>query len=529
MDRSFSYSRIVVAVATAIIVISTITLSIVSYRYTVGRENVIETSLIQLNYNLARQQVDHIEKKIIDNDRLLYDMADVDAPAEWPAQAERIKTADLNVDQVWFLRPNGDRLYPPYSPEIRKLYGAFTSSFRAKELDLDKLASNQTHHLHQERADVAQEKPDRYFFASYVMKQDRKGEKFIVCYQMNTEKMVSLMDGYLRDLLPRFYVSIVDFDGNGIYGQPFSSSIRSGKYFLELRFPSTLYKWILQVVPRNYTEIESDVRNQRRTNLIFIVLSTSVILCSLAVIYAAGRRERQLRQLKEDFISNVSHELKTPLSLIRMFSEVLVTGRVRTEQKKQEYYRVIHDESDRMSHLVANLLDFARLERSSRKVKLEKISIPQLVKKELEAHRYQIQNAGFDFDADIGSDIPDTLADPHAISMALSNLLDNSLKYSGERKEILVQVRQVNGSIALSVADKGLGIPETEQHKIFDKFYRGSNAGATQTRGSGIGLSITKLVAELHGGDVQVQSQPGQGSTFTLAIPIRSAEESPRA
>jgi two-component system phosphate regulon sensor histidine kinase PhoR len=289
-----------------------------------------------------------------------------------------------------------------------------------------------------------------------------------------------------------------------------------------MRFPTTLYKWLLQVVPRNYTELENNARTTRRANLFLIILSMALIFCSLGVIYVAGRRERQLAQLKEDFISNVSHELKTPLSLIRMFSEILVSHRVKNDATRQEYYDIIHSESDRMSRLVTNLLDFARLERERHSLHFEKINIAQLVTKEIEAFRHTMQKDGFELTTQIGGDVPDTMADPNAISMAFFNLLDNAVKYSGERKHVTVSVQANHGTIDLAVQDEGLGIPETERHRIFEKFFRGSSANVKKIRGSGIGLSISKHVADMHGGEIRVESEVGRGSTFLLRIPIRN-------
>ncbi len=442
------YNPTAVAVAIAVIVISTLTLSLVSYHYTVGRENLTETSLVQTNIKLAKQTVDRIEQKIIDNDRILADMVDVDDPERWPVMVDGIRKADLNVEQVYFFRMrNNYPLYPPYADGIKNSWGAIRSAVR--ELDAEHLSPNQTHHLHKER-------PDNYFFVSYLVKENAQGEKVLICFQMSFEKIIALLNSYLRDLETNFYVSIVDFDNVGVYNEPRN---RAGKYFYEMRFPTTLYKWILQVVPRNYTEIESNVRNQRRTNLFFIVLSTSLTFFSLVVIYVASRRERQLRQLKEDFIGNVSHELKTPLSLIRMFSEILASGRVKTEKTKEEYYGIIHTESDRMTRLIDNLLDFASLERDGKRQQFEPTNIGQLVAKQIEAYRYRVQNEGFQLAAEIDPDVPDTLADPNSITMAFSNLLDNSVKYSGEEKSIRVRVRRNNGFVDLAVQDSGLGIP----------------------------------------------------------------------
>lgn len=509
------YNPTAVAVAIALIVISTVTLSLVSYHYTVGRENLTETSLVQTNIKLANQTVDRIEQKIIDNDRILAEMIDVNEPDRWPAMADAILKADLNVEQVYFFKGRSNYpVYPAYSESIKNSWGAMRAAVR--ELDPDHMVPNQIHHLHKER-------PDNYFFVSYMVRENAAGEKILVCYQMSFEKIVALLNTFLRDLQTNFYVSIVDFDNVGVYNEPRN---RSGKYFYEMRFPTTLYKWILQVVPRNYTEIESSMRNQRRTNLFFIILSSSLTFFSLVVIYAASRRERQLRKLKEDFIGNVSHELKTPLSLIRMFSEILATGRVKADKTKQEYYDIIHTESDRMTYLINNLLDFASLERGGkRRQQFEATNVAQLITRQIEAYRYKIQSEGFQVTAEIDSGIPDTLADPNSITMAFFNLLDNSVKYSGERKCIRVRVRRSDGFVDVAVQDDGLGIPAGEQQKVFEKFYRGSNAVNRKIRGSGIGLSITKHVAEMHGGTVLVESEPGKGSTFTLRIPIRTAPQ----
>jgi two-component system phosphate regulon sensor histidine kinase PhoR len=510
MKVPFIYNPLVIFIAIGLIVISTVALSFLNYYYTVGGENLIKISLIQSNTKLAFHYVDRIEQRIMDNDRILSEMIDIDEPSKWPAMTANIRKADLNVDQVYFLRPDSNiPLYPPpYSHDIRK---AFQSNFDIKELDIEHLALEQPHHLHKER-------PGSFFFATFILKETHKKERILVCFQMSFDNIMSMLDAYLRDLQNNYYVSIVDFENKGIYGQPIS---RASGYFIEARFQSTLYKWLLHILPRKYIEIEQDIRNRRRTNLFFIILSMSLIFISLAIIYVAWQRDRQLRQLKEDFISNVSHELKTPLSLIRMFSEILVMGRIKDEDKKIDYFRIIHNESDRMSRLINNLLDFANLGRGVHSGHFEKINIAQLVVKALEAYRYEIQKDGFQVNLETHPDIPDSFADPNAITMAFINLLDNSVKYSGDQKQIEVRVERTNGFVDLTVIDKGIGIPASEQQKIFDKFYRGSAPSVRRIRGSGIGLAITKHVAEMHGGEVMVESEPGKGSTFTLRIPIR--------
>lgn len=513
MKIPFLHNSLIIFLAIGLIVVSTATLSFVSYHYAVGRENLTEISLDQSNNKLASQHVDRIEQKIVDNDLILSEMIDVNEPKKWPEMVEAIKKADLLVEQVYFLQPDSNYpIFPPYSHEIKNQWGAFRSSFNVKELDVENLILGQPHHLHKERR-------NNYFFATYILKETDKGERILVCYQMNFDKILELLDIRLRDIQDKFYVSIVDFDNNGIYGQPLS---RSSKTY-EARFQTTLYKWILQIMPRNYTELEMNAKNERRSRLFFITLSMLLTCLSLAIIYVGWRHDRQLRQLKESFISNVSHELKTPLSLIHMFSEMLVTDRAKNESKKLEYYRVIYNESDRMSRLINNLLDFGSLVRGIEYKHFEKTNIGYLVTKALEAYRYEAEKAGFQLSVNIDESIPDTYADPNAITMAFLNLLDNSVKYAGNQKEIRVQVKQKDGAIALTVEDKGLGIPLSEQGKVFDKFYRVNDPSIRRVRGSGIGLAITKHVAEMHEGKVTLSSEPGAGSTFTLIIPVRKA------
>ncbi len=503
--------NLVIFIAITIIVISTAAMGFFSYRYTVGGDNLVEFTLLQSNVKLAKQYVDRIEQKIVDNDKLLSEMIDVDQPAKWPEMVEAIKNADYNVAQVYLLNTDSsDPIYPQYSNDIRRQWRAFQSSFKLKELNLNSMNLNQVHHLHMDR-------PNNYFFASFVLKENGKGVRILVCYQMDFDRIISFIDRNLRDLQNSYYVSVVDYDNSGVYGQPIS---RVSKYFHEERFQSTFYKWILQIVPRNYTELERTAKNGRRASMFFIIASTCLIFFSLAIIYVAWRRDRQLRQLKEDFIGNVSHELKTPISLIKMFSEILVLGRVKGDDKKHEYYRIIHNESDRMGRLINNLLDFAHLTRGIEHKHFEKANIALVAAEALEAYRYEMQKSGFQLNFEAPANVPDSYADPNAITMALFNLLDNSVKYSGDQKQIDVRIWHEDGQIYLSVRDKGVGIPASERHKIFDQFYRGNDPAVRRVRGSGIGLAITKHVAEIHGGEVLVESEPGKGSAFTLRIPI---------
>ena len=500
-------NKVIVAWAIVAIIVSTAVLSILS----VERTSVIEDTLVQSNISLVEENIEQIEQSIIDNDRALYEMVDVDNPDSWGEVIERIKSEDFNIDQVWIVDPETcEIVYPPWQEDLRQFYYPFRRSFHCRELELSRLQPGETNHLHKDWQ-------DDYFFASYALKENRDGARLLLVFQTNPSKIIDLIDKYLRDL-SGYHVSIVDFDNNAIYNEPV---IRSGKYFHESRFPSTFYKWILQIAPRSFSEIESEIAGQRRLTLFLITLSMLLVASSVVVIYFAGRRERQLVRLKEDFISNVSHELKTPLSLIRMFSEILVSKKVRDDTARQEYYGIIHKESGRMDRLIANLLDFASLEQGRREDRFEMTNVSMLVSEGLSAYRHQIESQGFEVQCLLDPETPEILADSKALTMAFFNLLDNALKYSGGGKHITISVGRSDGHIELAVTDRGVGIAPGEQERIFEKFYRGNSAQVQLIRGSGIGLSITKHVAQMHRGRVLIESEPGKGSKFTLRIPLR--------
>jgi len=227
-----------------------------------------------------------------------------------------------------------------------------------------------------------------------------------------------------------------------------------------------------------------------------------------------------LARLKSDFVSNVSHELRTPLSLIQLYAETLELGRITTQEKKEEYYRIIRKESERLGKLISNILDFSRIEAGRKEYDLRETDIAELVRNTLDTYRYQIEKNGFEFEMSIEQDIPEMRVDREAIARALLNLVNNALKYSADVKFLLVKLYRTNGTVKLEVVDRGIGIPRREQSKIFEKFYRTSDPLVHNTKGSGLGLSLVRHITHAHGGQVEVESTPGKGSKFTLSLPL---------
>ncbi len=261
-----------------------------------------------------------------------------------------------------------------------------------------------------------------------------------------------------------------------------------------------------------------------RSFLILGILSL-LITGGLVLTKHIVSKEMALARLKSDFVSNVSHELRTPLALIRLYAETLELGRITTQEKKQEYYRIIRKESERLTALINNILDFSRIEAGHKEYEFRETDIANLVHNTLDSYRYQIEQQGFAFEEKIDSDLPAVRVDREAIARALVNLVNNALKYSADEKFLGVNLYRENGSVKLEVVDHGIGITRREQSKIFEKFYRTGDPLVHNTKGSGLGLSLVRHITQAHGGEVAVESIPGKGSKFTLSLPLQSANQ----
>ena len=260
----------------------------------------------------------------------------------------------------------------------------------------------------------------------------------------------------------------------------------------------------------------------------FILGALSVLMIGgLLLTKRVVGKEMALARLKSDFVSNVSHELRTPLALIRLYAETLELGRITTKEKKQQYYRIIRKESERLTALINNILDFSRIEAGRKEYEFRETDIAELVRNTLDTYRYQIEQQGFEFQESIDNGLPAIKVDREAIARALVNLVNNALKYSNEEKFLGVKLYRDNGQVKLEVADHGIGIERRDQTKIFEKFYRAGDPLVHNTKGSGLGLSLVRHISQAHGGEIDVESSPGKGSKFTLSLPMTSAVTSP--
>ena len=246
---------------------------------------------------------------------------------------------------------------------------------------------------------------------------------------------------------------------------------------------------------------------------------------TLVLERAETQRLEELNRLKSYFVSSVSHELKTPLTSIRLFAELLQSQKKVTPEQKQEYLEIIGGESERLTALIENVLDFAKVERGVKEYRFGSVKLNELVQKVLKSLRYQFKMQQFKVQADLDRQKSVIHADPDAVIESVTNLLSNAMKYSPEKKRVAVTTFIREGFAGVAVEDQGIGISQDDLEHIFDPYYRAREGTAQQLAGTGLGLALVKHIMEAHRGKIEVRSEPGKGSIFTLLFPLEEDHE----
>ena len=269
--------------------------------------------------------------------------------------------------------------------------------------------------------------------------------------------------------------------------------------------------------------IEDLVQQRALTNILLIGLLTIVLILGVWIVYRNIKKEVEIAQIKSDFVSNVSHELRTPLSLISMFSETLEMDRIKTEDKKKEYYSIISQEANRLSKIVNSILNFSKMEAGKRQYNFVDSYLNDVAENVYHSYKFHLEQKGFTFKILKDETIPIIKIDEEAVSEAIVNLVDNAVKYSDNNKEITFRTGLESNYAFVEVEDKGIGIPEKDQKKIFEKFFRVSAGNVHSVKGSGLGLSIVKYIIEAHKGEIRLSSTVGEGSKFKLMFPLNKS------
>ncbi len=307
---------------------------------------------------------------------------------------------------------------------------------------------------------------------------------------------------------------------------------KTADYLSEAELWDVLPGWSVRLVYNN----PKGPRYQRNiwlSNTLLLLLMGTTAVLGILLSMRFMLRQMELSNLKSHFVSNITHELKTPLAAIRLYTETLQQRRVRDRDQEKKFLGIINKESVRLTHLINNILDFSRIEQGRKRYTYVKTSVGEVVREVVDAYGFQLRNKGFDLRTEIATDVPPVWVDRDALSQAVLNLVDNGVKYSRERKEIEIRVAHENGAsggrsrqngtgfVRISVRDRGMGIPPAEQKKVFEAFYRIEKGLEHDVKGSGLGLAVVKHVVEAHGGDIEVDSRPGVGSRFSIRLPVR--------
>jgi signal transduction histidine kinase len=304
----------------------------------------------------------------------------------------------------------------------------------------------------------------------------------------------------------------------------FSEVLKEEPGYLSFPFPENLPKWKLLLTENKPGFIATLLKAGSGIYLfIFILIALLMVLGFVFIMYTLNV-ELRLNKLKSEFISNVSHELKSPLTSIRMMTEMLHHNRVQTEERKSAYYSAMLEESEHLSHLIDNILDFSKIDDDRKKYDFIDLDPDELLVKFLESTRERLPEPGFDIRYSPDR-VPVIKADKNAILQVFYNLVDNAIKFSGTSRQIDISLSSRDDELLFCVKDYGIGIPDKDQEKIFDRFYRGDEPQRLGIKGSGIGLTIIQKIIEAHKGHLTLKSKLGEGSMFCVHLPINKNKE----
>jgi two-component system, OmpR family, phosphate regulon sensor histidine kinase PhoR len=526
-----------------LVVVAVGILAYFTFRTTLQIDTLRQQSVLEATLGLATEKANRVDRQIIDQDNVVMAVAD---PARLEVLTEHwLPTAQRETPSVRaILILDESRTVLAFASRAT---GALAEEEGFRRLLVDRMlgdmelgaqAPDQLRHLHREYA-------QQTYLLSYWQR-IHDGRRYVVVAWHDIGRIV-------RETLPMLYaepathetpraapgaasrVNVVDEEGRIIYGPP----LRSGEFTVGVRFPTTLYNWRVQVSPLASEELASRVQNRRLLEITMVSLSCIVIVVGAIAIVLVAEKERKISALKSEFVANVSHELKTPLALVRMFAEMLQSGRVASDAKKKEYLDIIVRESERLSALIENVLDFARLERGRGSYDFAEADLGDAVTRAANVYRYRAEREGVKLVLDVEPALPRARIDERAIQLAVINLVDNALKYAPGGKAITIRACGHDGGVRIDVSDEGPGVAAEDRHRIFERFVRltssredkGGDRGSvpprasrppqSPARGSGIGLALVKHIAESHGGRAWVESELGRGSTFTFTIPAR--------
>ncbi|MFO0557583.1 MAG: HAMP domain-containing sensor histidine kinase [Polyangiales bacterium] len=488
-----------------------------TFRTTQELRRLDKASIIESTLLLAREKVDRAEQQIIAADNAVFHLIDPDDLDElalhWAESAERTSPSVRSV----LVLDERFRVIRHISRGDEQEASAFRSFFQRSllpALQLEQDPPDAHRHLHR----VIEGRPT---FVSVISRSvNGRRHSIILEGDLNYIRQ-TLLPGLFDEPSGRGRFNVVDEDGRLVVGRP----LAGGDFVVSLRFSSTLYGWRLSAEPQKAEEIAARSRRRPVYDVVFVGLSLAVLVAGVLFLAFAARNEQRLNRLKSDFIATVSHELKTPLSLIRMFGEMLDSNRQLPDERRKQYLKIIVRESERLTALIENVLDFARVERGKASYEFQRNNLREVLLRAVDLFRSRLDRDKPVIVVDAPASVPDSELDEQALQLLLFNLLDNALKYAPDGERVLVRLRHEGVRFSIEVQDEGPGIDEEDTRRVFERFYRGKRARDNGARGSGIGLALVQHIARSHGGDVAVRNAKPKGAIFTVVLPVREPHE----
>jgi signal transduction histidine kinase len=354
---------------------------------------------------------------------------------------------------------------------------------------------------------------------SYVYLLDRAGERItgLLGLQVDLEHFRDAVWAPRVNAFQELAIAILDDKHQLILGPP---DVIGQPPVIEEDLEDLFDDWRLVIFPKTSHSLEEIASLRTKIYLWMISVLLLILIAGAYVTVSTTKRAVRLARLRSDFVSNVSHELRTPLTSIGMFVELLLMGRITNHGEQRRCLQVIARESERLSRLIDNVLNFAKIERGVKRYELEHEEMGSIVSSVVEAFKYHAEEKGFHIKTVMQENLPEVKADADAISQVLFNLLSNAIKYSDKEKMVELRVFQRDSQVVTEVVDHGIGIDARDLPRIFEDFYRADQSPDSERPGTGLGLTLARHIARAHGGDIVVESEKGTGSTFSLVLPI---------
>ena len=351
----------------------------------------------------------------------------------------------------------------------------------------------------------------------------------VLCLSIDLDALAQKNISQILEKIPLrsdWQVQMVDEYGKVVVGEDIEGwSHPAPRLTYSEDFEDNTPPWKINVYLKNPGSAERQFNFRRNIYILTVAVVMAALLFGGFFAIRSTAKELELAKLKSEFVSTVSHEFRTPLTSIRYLADLLRRGRVRGEERKQEYFETISSEGERLSRLIENILDFSKIEAGMKEYQFEDTDVAALVKNVASRFKEHTKGKDYTLKTEISDRMPAIPVDEEAISRALDNLLDNAVKYSGKSPKIFLRAWSLERNIFLEVQDNGAGISKEDQKQVFKKFYRSGRLEEKVVRGSGIGLTIVEHIVRAHGGEVLLESAIGRGTKVTIKLPLKRAED----